>query len=175
MFSNLSFRLSLLAICIGILEFSCKSDHGIPADVIPLDSMKVLNWEVSVNTELINQDTATATRKNASELKLQQLELILQKHHISRPDYLKSVTFYEQHPEIQLVLVDSLQAFAQRKSEALNKKMQKLDSIKNAHRPKIKVDSVPIGPIPHSSLKEKSLQPNLHKKLDALPVKPKIK
>ena len=141
---------------------SCSSPNKIPDDVIGINKMKFIIWDLTRAGKLaqieyekkhpINsakgkpalkdsllakknkrsdsssriQDTA-ALKKDTMSLKLlstQAFQQVFDLYHITKEEFYKSYRYYEEHPDKNNILMDSLSAYANRQRQELYKKME---------------------------------------------------
>ncbi len=113
----------IFSVFILLLAFaSCSSDNNIPKNVIPVEKMKFIMWDMMRAGEL----AATQYTKDSSNLKLKTTELfeqVFKIHSIDKNKFYSSYHFYEEHPNMNKILLDSLSAYATRQRLELYKKM----------------------------------------------------
>ena len=92
---------------------SCTSGDKIPKDVMPVNTMKVLIWEMSV----ADQVAADKYTLNKDSLRIKSTSLYQQVfalHKINKLVFYKSYGFYESHPVHLKTLFDSASAYGSR-------------------------------------------------------------
>ena len=96
---------------------SCKGIADARKEVLPLDTMKVVIWDLlnadEWNNIQIGKDTSI--RKTKNNLRLYQKALLI--HHISKDQFYYSYSYYEDHPDQMKTLMDTLSAFGQKQKE----------------------------------------------------------
>lgn len=109
-------------IIIGIVFFAaCSSKNNIPNGIIKPDEMGSILFEANMAEEFVASYVAKDTTKN-KDLELQkEYQKIYLLHDITKEQFEKSYTFYKEHTEIFKVLMDSLNARAQRRRNDLYK------------------------------------------------------
>jgi len=96
---------------------ACSSDD-VPKDVIPLEKMKLIVFDVMRSEQLASikysKDTA-ALRRTAPEFYQQVFSI----YKISKDDFYKSFDYYEAHPDKEKELLDSVSAIAGRNRQEI--------------------------------------------------------
>ncbi len=107
-----------LPFAIFIFLFAACSSDDIPSDIIPINRMKFILFDVISADQFAStkypKDTA-ALRKNSPVL-YQQVFAI---YKISKDDFYKSFNYYESHPDKNKELFDSVSAIAGRARQSL--------------------------------------------------------
>ncbi len=106
-----------------IILAACSSGDAIPADIIPVDKMKIITWDIMRAGEYAQRKFG----KDSAVIKLKTTESFQQVfkiYGISKEDYYKSFSYYESHPDKNQILFDSLSAYADRQRQQLLKKIQ---------------------------------------------------
>lgn len=102
--------------CIAFLfVFSAcgTEDKKIPENVMPVDKMKLVMWDLlqAGNYATIQKEKDTSMH----ELNTAYMAQVLQLYKISKNDFFISFDYYQTHPELNKILFDSINAYAQRK------------------------------------------------------------
>lgn len=93
--------------------FACNSDKSMPPGVLPVDSMKVIVWDLIQGGELASiQYPGYKDSFNKKSMML--FEKILAGHRLDKNSFFKSFDYYGQHPDENKVLFDSIQAYSNR-------------------------------------------------------------
>jgi len=129
-----------------ILAFLISCSTPLPKDVLPPEQMKIVLWDVLRADELAGYNLISDTSLNRIETYTGYYQQILDIHKISRDRFKKSLLYYQNHPALFKVVLDSLQNYADRQ--------QKNDTIHrlNATHP---VSITPGTRIPIDSLKKR--------------------
>ena len=101
-----------------ILLIAC-SRNKVPADVLPPDKMKPLLFDMMRADELVTGYVLRDTSLKAKQEQVKMYEQVFAIHKTNKAEFYKSLKFYQQHPQINKVLFDSLLSFANRKKEKL--------------------------------------------------------
>src|ERR1700712_5689657 len=108
-----------------IILAACSNRSGIPAGVIPLDSMTVILKEIIMVNEYsiayVEKDSAKHDKILANQ---QLLDGVFKIHHISRETFDESMRFYNSRPDMNKVIFDSLSAYANRHRTDLYRPMK---------------------------------------------------
>jgi|SRR5450432_3790403 len=95
--------------CFLLLIFSCNNHHGVPSDVLPIDSMQKIMKDVILAdqyaTTFIMRDTSKRDKIKANQ---DLFEIIFKIHHTSKEEFQRSLAFYESKPDLNRRIVDSL-------------------------------------------------------------------
>lgn len=107
---------------ICILVACTTQDKKIPKEIMPVDKMKIVVWDMvqAGNYAAILKEKDTSIKKINTAYTAEVLKL----HNISKSEFFKSFDFYVAHPELNKQLFDSLNAYGQRQRANLYKKMQ---------------------------------------------------
>lgn len=106
---------------IVFLICGCGHKPQMPPDIIPLNRMKVIVWDM----EMTDQKAADKFMEQKDSLRMEATSLYQQvfaKHKTGKSDFYKSFTYYEAHPEILKVLFDSVSEYGNRQKTAAYKK-----------------------------------------------------
>jgi hypothetical protein len=94
---------------------SCSNRSGIPAGIIPRDSMTVIMKEIIMVNEYSVAYVAKDSMKKDKILANQELlDGVFKIHHISRETFQNSLRFYDSRPDMNKIIFDSLSAYANR-------------------------------------------------------------
>jgi len=97
---------------------SCNSDK-IPADIIQPDKMKKVIWDMVRAEQIVFNDTLFKTpsaKKNKTTELYQQVFSI---YKIDRNSFYNSYKYYEEHPDLNRLLMDSVNQYSGRKRQEL--------------------------------------------------------
>jgi len=105
---------------IGVLIACTTKDKKIPKDIMGINEMKLIVWDLSqagaYASMLKEKDTSIKTVNTAY------LAEVLKMHSISKKDFFTSFDFYQQNPVLNKELFDSVNAHAQRQRGSLYKR-----------------------------------------------------
>jgi hypothetical protein len=113
----------LVFVLIVNVFIACTSgDKKIPKDVLPVDKMKLIIWDLTQAGAYANylKEKDTSTKR----LNTMYMAEVLKMHHISKEDFFKSFKFYQSDPSLNKILFDSVSAYAQRQRAEIYKKRQ---------------------------------------------------
>lgn len=102
----------IFILVIGFLS-ACHSDQPGKANVLPVDSMKVIVWDLMQGGELASIQYP-GYKDSFNKKSMQLFEKILASHGLDKNSFFKSFDYYGQHPDENKILFDSIQAFANR-------------------------------------------------------------
>ena len=107
----------ILLFCFLFL-FGCKNDNP-DKKRLEINTMKLIMWDMLKADEwYIRKSLADSTlKKKREDIRLYEQVFLL--HHITRKQYYYSYQYYEAHPVEFKVLIDSVDAFANREKEKL--------------------------------------------------------
>jgi len=110
----------MFAITVCFFGACAPKDNEIPEDIIPINKMKVVVWDMvqagSYATYLEESDTSI------KKLNTVYLAQVLKLHKLDKTSFFKSFDFYQQHPPLNKELFDSVSAYAQLQRSELYKK-----------------------------------------------------
>ena len=115
-------KCALFPLIIFFIASCTPEDKKVPKDILPIDKMKLIVWDLTQagTYATILSEKDTTKRKIGSVF----LAEVLKLHHINKPDFFKSFDFYQTHPLLNQQLFDSVNAYAQRQRNEMYKKMQ---------------------------------------------------
>ncbi len=106
----------LLIIILSFIVTSCGKKNSIPNDIIPPVKMEIIFWDMLradlLAQEIVNKDST----KNIKAESLRLNEQLYHVHHVSKSELKKSLSFYEERPELLRTIFDSLNAAQTRKN-----------------------------------------------------------
>lgn len=111
----------LLCFLFAMYLIACGGDEKkIPKDILPINQMKFIVWDLIQSGEyaksFIEKDTS---KKNINTA---YLAAALKLHKISKEDFFKSFNYYQAHPLLNQELFDSITSYAQRQRNGMYKK-----------------------------------------------------
>lgn len=122
--------------------------------ILPADKMQVVMWDMMRADELAMDATARDTARNSMlSHAIGYYQQVFAVHDITKEEFYRSLAYYQEHPDQNKVLMDSVQAIGNRERDAQSKrdsiqqvKQQKLDSIRlSKEAAGLKKDSLPIN------------------------------
>src|SRR5579872_6629418 len=90
---------------------ACSKKGRVPRDVLPLDKMAALVWDMAQADQYASLYLAKDSAKidvKAETLRL--YEEVFRLHHVTREDFRRSYGYYLDHPELDQILFDSVTA-----------------------------------------------------------------
>lgn len=95
-------------VAVLLFLFSCGSKTAVPKDIISVNNMTSLLWDVMLADVLASNryPSDTAKRFDTSVVLYKQ---ITKAHGTTQQQFKKSMQFYEGHPDLLKIIIDSLQ------------------------------------------------------------------
>lgn len=113
-------RKFFVAIIITFSFIKCTpEDRKIPKEILPLDTMKVVVWNL-----IEAGDYATSLKAKDSTIKsinTMYMAQVLQLHHLDKKTFFNSFNFYEHNLYFNKILFDSINAYASRQRNEVYK------------------------------------------------------
>ena len=110
----------IAVLCFALLLLSCGSGNDIPADIMGIDKMKPIVWDLlragSLSDIQYRKDSAHFVQKS-TELYQQ----VFRVYGITKEEFYKSYDYYKLHPDKNKILMDSVMAYANHEREKLFK------------------------------------------------------
>lgn len=111
-------------VLIVLFFISCKSESDVPDNILPVNEMKVVMWNIIQADEYANLSIAPDSSKNLKQETLKLYSKVFYQHKISSDDFGRSYNYYKQHPAIEKALLDSIQAYGSKMKEASYQKVR---------------------------------------------------
>lgn len=103
----------LFVIMLLVFVAGCSSGDKMPKDVMPVSTMKVLIWEMSV-ADQVAADKYTLNKDSQRITATGLYQQVFALHKIDKPGFYRSFAYYEAHPNELKVLFDSAAAYGNR-------------------------------------------------------------
>jgi hypothetical protein len=100
-------------IIISSLLFSCSS--SVPRGIIGPDEMKQIVFDLIRADQFIDNYVTKDTTANVKERRITLYEQVFAIYKVSKEEFYKSYAYYQQHPDKNKVLFDSLNVYGNRK------------------------------------------------------------
>ena len=110
----------LLSCLLSVL--SCADKNKLPPDVIPVNKMKIIVWELEI-AEATASDKFLLQKDSLRMASTSLYQQVFANYKTDKKSFYNSFTFYEQHPDLMKVLFDSVTSYGNRKKNAAFKKM----------------------------------------------------
>jgi uncharacterized protein DUF4296 len=112
----------LFVLSISVFLACSSGDNKIPKDVLPVNKMKLIIWDLTQAGAYANflEDKDTSSKR----LNTMYMAEVLKMYNISKEDFFKSFKFYQSDPSLNKVLFDSVSAYAQRQRAEMYKRHQ---------------------------------------------------
>jgi hypothetical protein len=93
-----------------LFVLSCKDENKIPKDVIAKNRMQELLWDMSrADAFLTNFAGKNDTTFNRAKETVALYKQVFQVHQTTREEFKKSLEWYQQHPAVMKIILDTLQ------------------------------------------------------------------
>jgi hypothetical protein len=100
-------------IIISSLLFSCSS--SVPRGIIGPDEMKQIVFDLIRADQFIDNYVTKDTTANVKERRITLYQQVFAIYEVSKEEFYKSYAYYQQHPDKNKVLFDSLNAYGNRR------------------------------------------------------------
>ncbi|RXK82844.1 DUF4296 domain-containing protein [Filimonas effusa] len=164
---NLGFAY-ILSLVLLLMAGGCG--NGNPGGILSPDKMQQVMWDMMRADELAMDASAHDTARNSIfKHAVEQYQQVFEVHHITREEFYRSIRYYQEHPDKNKVLMDSVQALGNRARD----EQSRIDSILQV---KLRIkDSIRLKQ-EEINLKKDSLagKKDSLQKHDSVPVLPKV-
>ena len=109
--------LAFLLLITGLFS-SCQS-NSVPSDIIAVEKMQTIMWQLIQSDEYVNTLVARDTTKKSSTERMKRYQQIFDLNKTSLAEFKKSYRFYIEHPDVTKVMFDSISAKASRERAQL--------------------------------------------------------
>lgn len=92
-----------------LLVCSCNSSQKVPKEILPPEKMETVLWDLMRSGALVNNfilSKDSTLDKNQEHIKW--VNRVLTFHQISEKQFKKSFSYYQEHPELMSVIMDSI-------------------------------------------------------------------
>ena len=116
----------MIRICIIILciFFSCTQKKKVPEDILPPDKMGRLVFDIMRADELLIQKKTDSIAKDSfSQSNL--YKSVFKLHKTNKEEFRRSFVFYENHPDLMKIILDSMHSSLTKKPDLKSKKLLK--------------------------------------------------
>src|SRR4051794_37538268 len=104
-----------------LLLTSCSSGNEMPKDVLPIDRMKIIIWDMSLADNMASEKYMI--NKDSQRIMVTGLyQKVFKLHKIDKTNFYKSYAYYESHPTVMQVLFDSVNAYGIRQKTKVYQK-----------------------------------------------------
>jgi len=114
-------RLTAFIIATSLL-FACSS--SVPRGILPPDEMKQIVFDLVRADQFIDNYVTKDTTANIKERRITLYEQVFAIYKVSKEEFYKSYTYYQQNPDKNKVLFDSLNAYSNRRKSVPLKAVQ---------------------------------------------------
>jgi hypothetical protein len=105
-------RISIVAVLLFFI--ACKSNN-----IIPVNTMKVMVWDMACADELVLEKQAkdsTLKKSNLDSLRKTIYQQVFQVHKTTQATFYTNYQYYQQRPDLFKILMDSVQNYGTRES-----------------------------------------------------------
>lgn len=124
-------RILTILVIIGCL-FSCKS--SVPKDVLPPKKMQAVLWDVIQADEMAELNSANDSTFRKLSRHVDYYQEIFTLHKITKTDFNRSVSYYQNHPAAFKAVLDSLKSYGEG--------LQRTDTLSKSHYGQATGDSI---------------------------------
>ena len=92
-----------------LLVCSCNSSQKVPKEILPPEKMETVLWDLMRSGALVNNfilSKDSTLDKNQEHIKW--VNRVLTFHQITEKQFKKSFSYYQEHPELMSVIMDSI-------------------------------------------------------------------
>ena len=139
----------ILLFIILFFLLSCNGKNHIPDNIIKPREMEVIMWDMIKADNLAQQRVRynATLDKNKEDISL--LDTVFDIHKITKVDFDRSLTFYQNHPEMMKIILDSIRSFSDKP----------LKLIKDTSHLKVKLDTL-LHSVKKDTLRIKNIDPS---------------
>lgn len=123
-----------------VVFFMLSCNSSVPEDVLPPNKMQSVLWDMMQADELTDYYVIKDSSYRGLAKHADYYQKIFAFHKISKQDFTRSISYYENNPVKLKAILDSLQKFGER--------LQKADSTRKADVPVITDSSIRKPPLP---------------------------
>jgi tRNA/tmRNA/rRNA uracil-C5-methylase (TrmA/RlmC/RlmD family) len=107
---------------IGIIGLICLACNKKSKDnqVLPINSMKLIMWDMMKADEWFVQTTIKDTQHLRKKENIELYEQVFAIHNTSRKQFYNTYKFYQTHPDQLKILIDSITAFSNREKTLID-------------------------------------------------------
>ena len=112
-FENMRNKMKAAGIFLGLVFlFSCGKK--LPDGILNKETMQAVYWDMMRADEMVNYNATADTSYNRIENQEAYYQAILRMHNITKETFRKSKEYYESHPELLKIILDSVYAKGER-------------------------------------------------------------
>jgi hypothetical protein len=88
---------------------ACQSSHSVPRGILPPEKMELVLYDLLRSGNLVNNFIiAKDSTVSKDQEHIKWINRVLTFHRVSEADFKKSFTYYQEHPELMSVMMDSI-------------------------------------------------------------------
>ena len=99
---------------LAYLFVGCSTGRTVPGDIIPIEKMETIIWQIAQSDEYANTLLNRDPTKKASTEKMKVYQQVCALNDVTISDFKKSYQFYLDHPDITKLMFDSISARSSR-------------------------------------------------------------
>jgi hypothetical protein len=102
-------KTGLLIICFGISVAGCKNNNKVPGNILPPSKMQAVLWDIMRADKFLSDfvlSRDSGLNKDTESIKMYQQVFAI--HSITKEKFRTSFSWYESHPAVLQVIMDSL-------------------------------------------------------------------
>ncbi len=102
-------RLFLLCALLLFFTGACNPSNQVPKGILPPEKMETVLWDLLRSGNLVNNfilSKDSSLDKNQEHIKW--INRVLTFHQVGEAEFKKSFSYYQQHPELMSVIMDSI-------------------------------------------------------------------
>ena len=113
----------IYSLCIILVFAACSSNGGKPKNFLPQEKMKLVLFDVLVAQEYATTKYGTDTNAvNANTMVM--MQQVFNIHQINKDDFYNSFKYYEDHPDENKELFDSISAYANQQRQNIYQQLR---------------------------------------------------
>jgi hypothetical protein len=112
-------QLFLFVLILLLISTGCTNQYKVPRDILPKEKMEKVLWDMILadrySTIVLSKDST----KNLKQETFTMYEQVFSIHKITHQQFVKSLKYYLERPDISQVMLDSLATKANRRREEM--------------------------------------------------------
>jgi len=110
-------------LCCLVACSPAKTD--VPKGILPIEKMQLIVWDLTRADELVTNFVLIDTSKKKEPETYKMYQQVFAIHKITKTDFYKSYSYYQQHPVLYKTLLDSVFALGTRSRDNAAKNLQR--------------------------------------------------
>lgn len=103
--------MKLLLLCAALFFFTgaCNPSNKVPKGILPPEKMEAVLWDLLRSGNLVNNFILSKDSSlDKSQEHIKWINRVLTFHQVTEVEFKKSFAYYQQHPELMSVMMDSI-------------------------------------------------------------------